>query len=61
MLPNPFTKRKSKIIVNPIGSKNLMFRRITNRYATKGTLSSNRGYLRISRDATTGRFAPRPA
>ena len=57
----PFTKRKPNIIVNPIGSKNLMFRRVTNRYANKGTLSSNRGYLRISRDATTGRFAPRPA
>ena len=40
----------------PIGSENLYFRRTTNRYARKGTFSSNRGYLRVMRDADTGRF-----
>ena len=44
---------------NPIGSKNLLFRRTTDRYGKKGTISSNRGYLRISRDIRTGRFIPR--
>ncbi len=52
---------RKKIIVNPIGSKNLMFRRTTNRYATKGTLSSNRGYLKISRNPSNGQFVTRPA
>ena len=41
----------------PIGSENMMFRRVTNRYARKGTLSSNRGYLSVKRNAKTGRFA----
>jgi hypothetical protein len=54
----------STLIVNPIGSKNLMFRRTTNRYARKGTLSSNRGYLKVSRSIapkTRGQFTARPA
>lgn len=51
----------STLIVNPIGSKNLMFRRTTNRYARKGTLSSNRGYLKVSRNLINGEFAKRPA
>ncbi len=55
----------SKLIVNPIGSQNLMFRRTTNRYGKRiGTLSSNRGYLKVSRSIapkTRGQFAPRPA
>jgi len=55
----------STLIVNPIGSQNLMFRRTTNRYGKRiGTLSSNRGYLKISRSIapkTRGQFAPRPA
>lgn len=54
----------SKLIVNPIGSQNLMFRRTTNRYGKRiGTLSSNRGFLKISRSmapGTRGQFAPRP-
>ena len=49
----------NKVTKNPIGSKNLMFRRTTNRYASKGTLSSNRGYLKVSRDTSNGRFVPR--
>ena len=40
----------------PIGSENLMFRRVTSRYARKGTLSSNRGYLSVKRNAKNGRF-----
>jgi len=48
-------------IINPIGSKNLMFRRTTKRYGKRpGTLSSNRGFLKISRDSKTGRFIERP-
>lgn len=41
----------------PIGSQNLMFRRTTDRYSKKGTISSNRGYLSVKRNAKTGRFA----
>ena len=41
----------------PIGSENLMFRRTTDRYARKGTISSNRGYLSVKRNLRTGRFA----
>ena len=44
---------------NPLGSKNLFFRRTTSRYAKKGTISSNRGYMRIARDLQTGRFVSR--
>ena len=55
----------STLIVNPIGSQNLMFRRTTNRYGKRaGTLSSNRGYLKISRitaPKTRGQFTKRPA
>lgn len=40
----------------PVGSKNLQFRRTTGRYAQKGSFSSNVGFLRVMRDATTGRF-----
>ena len=41
----------------PIGSENLMFRRTTSRYAKKGTMSSNRGYLSVKREVKSGRFA----
>lgn len=41
----------------PIGSENLMFRRVTDRYARKGTISSNRGYLSVKRNSKTGQFA----
>lgn len=40
----------------PVGSANLMFRRTTDRYARKGTISSNRGYLSVKRNTKTGRF-----
>lgn len=52
-----------KVTINPIGSQNLLFRRTTNRYAAKGTISSNRGYLKVSRSTapkTRGQFVPRP-
>ena len=34
----------------------LMFRRKTNRYAPKGTISRNKGYLAVDRCNVTGRF-----
>ena len=40
-----------------IEDADLLFRRKTNRYAPKGTISSNKGYLRVARDNKTGRFA----
>lgn len=40
----------------PTGSQNLFFRRTTDRYAKKGTISSNKGYLRVKRNSETGRF-----
>ena len=49
-----------KIIVNPIGRKNLQFRRTTDRYAPKGTFSSNQGYLSVSKNEL-GQFCSRPA
>ena len=48
-----FTRTKK---VWPLGSENLMFRRTTDRYARKGTMSSNRGYLSVKRNAKTGQF-----
>jgi len=47
------------IIRNPIGIDNLLFRRITSRYKRKGTVSNNKGFLQVSRDAVTGRFVTR--
>ena len=52
-----FVKRTA--IVNPIGRKNLQFRRTTNRWGKLGTFSNNQGYLSVSRDADTGKFLPR--
>lgn len=40
----------------PVGSKNLQFRRTTDRYGRKGTFSDNRGFLSVMRDAKNGRF-----
>ena len=40
----------------PIGSKDLRFIRTTNRYDDKGTISNNRGYLKVMRDMSTGQF-----
>ena len=34
----------------------LQVRRVTSRYAPKGTFSSNQGYIRSRRDPITGRF-----
>ena len=34
----------------------VMFRRTTSRYARKGTMSDNKGYLKVARDEKTGRF-----
>ena len=53
--------QKGKTMVNnkPIGKQNLLFRRTTNRYAKKGTISSNQGYINVARDTKTGQFAPR--
>jgi hypothetical protein len=39
--------------------ENLQFRRTTGRYKQKGTFSSNKGYLSVSRDASTGQFVAR--
>tara|TARA_R110002167_G_scaffold4051_4_gene19276 strand:+ start:1049 stop:1222 length:174 start_codon:yes stop_codon:yes gene_type:complete len=51
-----------KIIVNPIGRKNLQFRRVTNRYGKPiGSFSSHQGYLSVSRNPITGQFMSRPA
>jgi hypothetical protein len=47
------------IIRNPIGVENLQFRRTTGRYKQKGTFSSNKGYLSVSRDANSGQFVAR--
>ena len=34
----------------------VQFRRTTSRYARKGTFSTNKGYLKVTRDAATGKF-----
>ena len=47
------------IIRNPIGVENLQFRRTTSRYKNKGTFSSNKGYLSVSRDASSGQYVAR--
>jgi hypothetical protein len=43
------TNNYNTIIKNPIGNKNILFRRTTNRYAQKGTISHNVGYFYVSR------------
>jgi len=47
------------IVRNPVGVENLQFRRTTSRYKRKGTFSNNKGYLSVSRDASTGQFVAR--
>jgi len=47
------------IIKNPIGNKNIFFRRTTNRYAPKGTISHNKGFMNVSRDGLNGQFTSR--
>ena len=54
-LANTYTK----VIKNPIGNKNIFFRRTTSRYAQKGTISHNVGYFYVSRDAISGQFIKR--
>lgn len=43
-------------LVWPIGSQDLRFIRTTDRYDDKGTISNNRGYLKVMRDMSTGQF-----
>jgi hypothetical protein len=47
------------VIRNPIGNKNLLFRRTTSRYAPKGSFSENVGYFYVSRNPENGRFISR--
>ena len=49
---------EQKVYVFPIGSKNILFRRTSNRYGRKGTFSNNQGYKRVKRDLLTGQFVP---
>ena len=53
------TNKYNTIIKNPIGNKNIFFRRTTSRYAQKGTISHNVGYFYVSRDKLTGKFISR--
>jgi hypothetical protein len=53
------TMKTNTIIKNPIGNKNILFRRTTNRYGKKGTISHNVGYFYVSRCALTGQFIKR--
>ena len=56
MVSKMFKEMEKPRKVWPVGSQNLQFRRVTGRYAQKGSFSSNTGYLRVMRDAVTGRF-----
>tara|TARA_R110000737_G_scaffold238057_1_gene250334 strand:- start:702 stop:923 length:222 start_codon:yes stop_codon:yes gene_type:complete len=56
------------VIRNPIGDENIYtrfsdgemaFKRTTNRYAPKGTISHNKGFMNVSRDGVDGRFTSR--
>ena len=51
--------KDNTVIKNPIGNKNIFFRRTTSRYAQKGTISHNVGYFYVSRCAVTGQFIKR--
>lgn len=53
------TTTTQAIVRNPIGNKNLLFRRTTSRYAPKGSFSENVGYFYVSRNQENGRFIPR--
>lgn len=48
-----------KIIRNPIGDENILFRRKTARYGVKGTFHSNAGFWKVGRDPKTGRWVSR--
>ena len=51
--------KDNTVIKNPIGNKNIFFRRTTSRYNQKGTISHNVGYFYVSRCAVTGQFIKR--
>lgn len=48
---NAITRRRSNL-----DTADVLFRRTTNRYARKGTMSNNKSYLMVGRDDTTGQF-----
>lgn len=54
-----FQKNVAGIIRNPVGVENLQFRRTTSRYKRSGTWANNKGYLSVSRDASSGQFVKR--
>ena len=37
----------------------MAFKRTTNRYAPKGTISHNKGFMNVSRDGLNGQFTSR--
>lgn len=49
-------KENIEMITPTITTVDVMFRRVTNRYHHKGTMSHNKGYLKVGRDEVTGRF-----
>lgn len=49
-------KEESQMITPTITTVDLQFRRVTSRYARKGTMSDNKGYLKVGRDPKTGKF-----
>ncbi len=56
-LKSQFTQAaKSAHLRQTVDDSDLLFRRKTNRYAPKGTISSNKGYLKVARNEITGRF-----
>lgn len=56
-LKSQFTQAaKSAGLRQTVDDSDLLFRRKTNRYAPKGTISSNKGYLKVARNSVTGRF-----
>ena len=59
MFKTVFTKDVAGVIRNPIGVENLQFRRTTSRYKRSGTWANNKGYLSVSRNASTGQFVKR--
>ena len=52
MLFKTKTVNVRNITRHPIGTENMMFRRTTNRYKGKGTISNNRGYMAVGRALT---------
>ncbi len=49
----------SKVIRNPIGWSNLYVKRTTARYGAIGSFTNNVGYLKVSRDGSSGRWVTR--